>query len=194
MKPNDPLHAALTKVRSVEPTPELEARMLKALVEAEEQENSAKQELRRRRSPWFSHLRLSLPALASMAIAAHLVLLDPSSSEETFETFVEHRIDMPEQGHAALPIALSLAQHNAKFASVRMDLPHGIKVSPASRVLHTGEPSCHQAGCVYEFMHPTTATPPLEVHVEKPGMYRVEVEHASESKRLREIIVVHASR
>ncbi|MFT3921353.1 MAG: hypothetical protein QM778_02340 [Myxococcales bacterium] len=192
MKSNDPLRRALKNVRLVEPTPELEARLLRALVDAERQENAAAQERRRKRSTKFSHLRLSLPALASMAIAAHLVLLDPTGGEEPF---VEHRIELPDEGHAALPLILSLDQHDAEFASVRMDLPHGLKVSPTSQVLHTAEPSCHSAGCVYEFLHPTTAeAPPLEVHVEKPGMYRVEVEHASDSKRLREIIVVHASR
>jgi len=191
MTPNDPLREALKNVRSVEPSPELEARLMRALVDAERQENNRTQQRRRRRSTWFSHLRLSLPALASMAIAAHLVMLDAGSED----AFVEHRIDLPDVGHAALPLSLSLDEHDSEFASVRMALPHGIRVSPSSRALSTSEPSCHSAGCVYEFLHPTTAeAPPLEVHVDRPGMYRVEVEHASDSKRLREIIVVHASR
>lgn len=191
MKPNDPLREALKNVRSVEPSPELEARLLRALVNAERQENTEAQERRRRKATRLSHLRLSLPALASMAIAAHLVLVDAGGED----AFVEHRIDLPDVGHAALPLSLSFDEHDSEFASVRMALPHGIRVSPSSQALSTSEPSCHSAGCVYEFMHPTTAeAPPLEVHVDKPGMYRVEVEHASDTKRVREIIVVHASR
>jgi hypothetical protein len=191
MKPNDPLREALKNVRSVEPSPELEARLMRALVDAERQENAANQERRRRRSTWVSHLRLSLPALASVAIAAHLVMFDAAGED----AFVEHRVDLPDVGHVALPLSLSFDEHDSEFASVRMALPHGIRVSPSSQALSTSEPSCHSAGCVYEFLHPTTAeAPPLEVHVDEPGMYRVEVEHASDSKRLREIIVVHASR
>jgi hypothetical protein len=191
MKPNDPLRDALKNVRSVEPSPELEARLLRALADAEKQEEAENQERRRRRSGWLSHLRLSLPALASVAIAAHLVMLDTGGED----AFVEHRIDLPDVGHAALPLSLSLDEHDSEFASVRMALPHGIRVSPASQALSTSEPSCHSAGCVYEFLHPTTPeAPQLEVHVDKPGRYRVEIEHASDSKRLREIIFVHARR
>jgi len=191
MNSGDPVRQALKEVRAVEPSPELEARLLRALEEAEKQENAEKKERSRRRSSWLSHLRLSLPALASVAIAAHLVMLDTGGED----AFVEHRINLPDVGHAALPLTLSLDEHDAAFASVRMALPHGIRVSPSNQALSTATPNCHSAGCVYEFLHPTSAeAPQLEVHVDEPGMYRVEVEHASNSKRLRQIIVVHAHR
>ena len=105
MKPNDPLREALKNVRSVEPSPELEARLMRALVDAERQENAETQERRRRRSTRLSHLRLSLPALASMAIAAHLVLLDAGGED----AFVEHR-DRPARRRSRGAAALALAR------------------------------------------------------------------------------------
>jgi len=192
MKQRDPVREALRQVRDVAPSPELEARVLRALVDAEKRETALAQHKRRRRSTWLSHLRLSLPALASMAIAAHLVLVDPIPEDALFE---EHQLDMPDVGHGALSLSLSLNEHDSEYASVRLDVPHGVRVSPSNQAISASEPSCHSEGCVYEFLHPTTADEPhLEFHVERPGRYRVEVEHASDSKRLREIIVVHASR
>ncbi len=191
MTAGDPLRQALKEVRKVGPSPDLEARLLRALAEAEKRERVEKKDRCRRRMGWLGQLRVGLPALASVAIAAHLVVLDTGREH----AFVEHRIDLPDVGHAALSLSLSLAEHDAAFASVRMALPHGIRVSPLSQALSKAAPDCHRAGCVYEFLHPTAVEgPQLEVHVDEPGMYRVEVEHASDSKRLREIIVVHAQR
>ena len=102
MSSGDPLRQALKEVRSVEPSPELEARRLRALSDAEKQEKAEQKQRSRRRSHWLSHLRLSLPALASVAIAAHLVLLDTGGED----AFVEHRINLPDVGHAALPLSL----------------------------------------------------------------------------------------
>jgi hypothetical protein len=196
MKHDDPLHQALREVGSVEPSDALVSRLLRALVDAERREQAAAQEKRRRRNTWLSHFRLSLPALASVAIAAHLVLVVPTTEEAMPEAlFAEHRVELPEQGHAALPLLLSLAEHDSEFASVRLDVPHGVEISPSDQAISASEPSCHRAGCVYEFVHPTsTEHPHLEVRVQKPGRYLVGVEHASTTKRLREIIVVHASR
>ena len=51
MKDQDPVRSALRNVRELEqPSPELEARLLRALVEAEKHENAQAQARRRRRS------------------------------------------------------------------------------------------------------------------------------------------------
>jgi hypothetical protein len=192
MKQRDPVREALQQVRDVSPSPELEARVMRALVEAEREETALARKKDQRRSTWLSHFRLTLPALASMAIAAHLALVDPTQEDALFK---EHMLELPDVGHGALPLLLSLDEHDSEFASVRLDVPHGVRVSPSNQAFSASEPSCHSEGCIYEFLHPTGSEEPhLEVHVDEPGRYRVEVEHASDSKRLREIIVVHASR
>jgi hypothetical protein len=190
--PDEKLERAFQKLRALEPSATLEARLEDALLKAERHERSRLRETHNKRAAWLGHVRLSLPALASMAIASHLLFVEPNLDD----AFVaQHHLDLPDEGHAALPLSLALDAHDSPFASIRLDVPHGMRVTPSERAISTGQPNCHRAGCVYEFVHPTgTDLPHLEVRVEKPGRYRVEVEHASERKTMREIIVVHAHR
>lgn len=193
MTPDNDLSKALRKVRDVVPDADLETRMMQALVREERAEQKRERERIRRRAARLNHFRLSLPALASVAIAAHLVWQDPSAEEMSF---TEHRIVLTDSGESALPLSLALHAHDTEFAMVRLDVPHGISVSPSLHAaLEAASPDCHQAGCIYEFLHPTdSAIPRIEVRVQKPGRYRLEVEHESNSKLLRQVFVVHASR
>lgn len=192
MTPRDPLSSELRKLQSVEPTPELEVRLMRALVAEERAESTKARQRHTRRAAWISNLRLSLPALASVAIAAHLVWHDPSVEHVSF---TEYRLELSPEGNVTLPLSFSLDEHDAEFATVRLDVPHGVSVSAMNETVKASQPDCHSKGCIYEFLHPTTSLAPhVEVRVAKPGRYRVEVEHESDSKLLRQVFVVHASR
>jgi hypothetical protein len=194
---DEQLEQALEKARALEPSQALKARLEQALVRAEHAERAHSLERMKKRANLVSHLRLALPALGSLAVAAHLLLVEPEFSveEPEFAGVAEHVVDMPEQGHVAIPLSLSLDEHDSEYAAVRLGVPHGVRVTPSDQAISARQPDCDHTGCVYEFVHPTgAAAPHVEVRVEKPGRYRVDVQHASETKTMREIIVVHARR
>ncbi len=191
MTPRDPLRDKLRQIRAVEPSPELEARLMQRLAAERRAEQSSEQS-KSRASSWVSNLRISLPALASVAVAAHFAWHDPSPEALPF---TEHRLELPSDGALKVPLSFSLDEHDTEFATLRLDVPHGLSLSALHESVTLAEPDCHHHGCVYEFVHPTTSVAPhVEVHVTKPGRYQVKVEHQSTSKLLREVVVVHASR
>jgi len=157
----DRLEEVLKNVRALEPSDALKARLEHALLAAERSERTRMLEARHKRAAWLGHLRLSLPAFASVAIAAHLLVAQPDYEPSIV---AEHRLDMPEQGHGALPLSLSLGEHDSEFAAVRLGVPHGMRVTPSDQAISARRPSCNREGCVYEFVHPTgTLLPHLEV-------------------------------
>jgi hypothetical protein len=56
------------------------------------------------------------------------------------------------------------------------------------------EPACGPERCVHRFDdHPThDDVPHLKIGVSEPGSYRIYVEHASETQRIRQVFVVAA--
>lgn len=193
MTERDALSRALRRLRHLEPSDELAERLDAALRAAEAQERSEQ----RPRAPtdvrrsWGRNVVLVVPALASMAVALHLVVAEP-----TFDVghTAEHALELPVEGTGSLPVALLLGHHDSAFATVRMHVPHGVRVTTAGNGADP-VPSCEKLGCVYEFTHPTGVdAPPVELQVGEPGRYRVHVEHASPDRRVQEVLVVHAHR
>jgi hypothetical protein len=193
MTPRDSLSRALRRLRDLEPTEQLAERLDAALraAEAEERPAAPKRTRYAARRNLSRNLVLVVPALASMAVALHLVVAEPSF--DVGHT-AEHALELPVHGAGLLPVELLLDAHDTAFASVRMHVPHGVRITGTG----TGEapvPSCEKLGCVYEFMHPTgDDAPPVQLQVREPGRYRVHVEHASPDRRVQELLVVHAHR
>ena len=189
MSADDPLNRALRQLRSMRPSPEFGARLAQSLTEVDRAKKQSKAS--RLGSALHRRLVLTLPALASVAVVTHLLI-----SEPTFEAsrIAEHTVDLPEGGAAALDLGLWLDQHEADFASVRVHVPHGLKLTPSPEA-QAEATACHASGCVHEFLHPTDdEAPHVRVEVREPGRYRMNVEHASEGRRVREVFLVHARR
>jgi hypothetical protein len=192
MTKRDPLARALSRLRDIEPPVELADRLDLALRQAEARERS---EAARRpeggaRRALGRNLLLFVPALASMAVALHLVVAEPAFD---VGRTAEHALDLPSHGHGSLSVDLLLDEHDTDYAAVRMHLPRGVSLADAGGTRKAA--SCEEFGCIYEFMHSTAAdAPPLELRVAGPGRYRVHVEHASKDRRVQEVLVLHARR
>lgn len=188
MRPDDDLSRGLRKLRSLRPSAQLPERLEHALAAAERAERSARPSPRGLRERLHGKLLLTLPAFASVAVAAHLLISEPGFH---VSRVAEHNVEIPEGGHAALDLGLWLEHHEADFASVRLHVPHGLRLTDSAE--KDRDPSCHDTACIYEFMHPTSdLAPPVRVEVQRPGRYRMKVEHASQGRRVHEVIVVHA--
>jgi hypothetical protein len=191
MARRDPLSQALRKLRTVEPSEHALLRIDRALRDAERREVDGSQRTPRASGAVSRNLVLVIPALASMAVALHLVLAEPRF--DAAHT-AEHALELPMHGEGALDIDLGLGEHAAPFASVRMHVPRGVQIAGADSHLLAPE-SCQNNGCVYEFLHSTSDdAAPMQMRVREPGRYRVHVEHASETRRIEEVLVVHAHR
>jgi hypothetical protein len=189
MRTDDPLDRALRKLRSLRPSPEFAARLAESLAEVDRKTTTSR--ARRVGSALHRRLVITLPALASVAVAAHLLI-----AERSFDAsrIAEHTVEIPAVGPAALDLGLWLDQHEADFASVRVHVPHGLKLTPSPEA-QSEETDCHATGCVHEFLHPTDdEAPHVRVEVSRPGRYHMKVEHASDGRRVREVFVVHARR
>lgn len=189
MHADDPLSRALRKLRSMRPSPDFTARLAESLAEVDRQTKATK--ARGVGTALHRRLVITLPALASVAVATHFLI-----SEASFDAsrVAEHTVELPEGGPAELDLGFWLDQHEAEFASVRVDVPHGLKLTPSPEA-QSEATDCHATGCVHEFLHPTDdEAPHVRVEVSRPGRYRMEVEHASEGRRVRELFVVHARR
>jgi hypothetical protein len=188
MRANDPLDRALRKLRSLRPSPEFASRLAESLAEVDRNKAS---KARRMGSALHRRLVITLPALASVAVAAHLLIAGPSFDASRT---AEHTVEIPESGPGALDLGLWLDQHEADFASVRVHVPHGLKLMPSPEA-QSEATDCHDTGCVHEFLHPTDdEAPHVRVEVSRPGRYHMTVEHASEGHRVQELFVVHARR
>jgi hypothetical protein len=189
MGAGDPLDRALRKLRAMRPSPEFAARLAESLTEVDRQTKVSK--ARRIGSALHRRLGITLPALASVAVATHLLISEPSFDASRV---AEHIVELPEGGAAALDLGFWLEQHEADFASVIIHVPHGLKLTPSPEA--QGEATdCHDTGCVHEFLHPTDdEAPHVRVEVSLPGSYHMKVEHASEGRRVQEVFVVHARR
>ena len=186
---NDPLTRALRKLRPLQPSPEFGTHLAQSL----EKVDRAKDHRVITRSSGALHrgLGLALPALGSAVVVTHLLISSPNFG---VSRVAEHTVDMPDVGPAALDLGFWLERHEADFASVRVHVPHGMKLTPSAHAEQAAT-DCHDTGCVHEFLHPTKDDAPhARVEVSQPGRYRVKVEHASEGRRVREILVVHALR
>jgi len=188
MKPDDDLSRGLRKLRALRPLQEFPERLELGLINVDRQERSAPPKPRRLRDALHGNLLLTLPAFASVAVAAHLLISEPSFD---VSRVAEHTVEIPEGGHAALDLGLWLDHHQAEYASVRLHVPHGLTLTNSHE--KDRDPECHDTACIYEFMHPTDEqAPSVRVEVRTPGRYRMKVEHASEGRRVHEVFVVHA--
>lgn len=188
MKPDSDLTRGLRKLRSLRPAEDFPERLERSLIAADRERRCATPRPRRLRDTLHGNLLLTLPAFASVAVAAHLLIAEPSID---VSRIAEHTVEIPEGGHAAIDLGLWLEHHEADFASVRLHLPHGLKLTDSS--VKDSDPDCHDTACIYEFLHPTDeVAPPVRVEVHTPGRYRMKVEHASEGRRVHEVFVVHA--
>jgi hypothetical protein len=189
MDAGDPLSRALRKLRSMRPSPDFAARLSQSLAEADRVKKQTKAS--RMGSALHRRLVLTLPALASVAVATHLLISEPTLDASHI---AEHIIEIPAIGPGALDLGLLLHHHEADFASVRVHVPHGLKLTPSPEAQDEAT-ACHASGCVHEFLHPTDdEAPHVRVEVSEPGRYRMNVEHASEGRRVREVFLVHARR
>jgi len=188
MSRNDDLSRGLRKLRGLRPAPDFAERLERSLVAVDRAERIAPPKPRRLRDALHGNLLLTLPALASMAVAAHLLIAEPSFD---VSRVAEHTVEIPEGGQAALDLGLWLEHHEADFASVRLHVPHGLTLTDSAA--KDSSPDCHDTACIYEFMHATDdAAPHVRVEVSTPGRYRMKVEHTSEGRRVHEVFVVHA--
>lgn len=188
MKPDNDLSRGLRKLRSLRPSQDFPDRLERSLLAVDRAERSAPPKPKRLRDALHGNLLLTLPAFASVAVAAHLLIAEPSFD---VSRIAEHTVEIPEGGHAALDLGLWLDHHEADFASVRVHVPHGLTLTDSAE--KDRDPDCHDTACIYEFMHPTDElAPPMRVEVRTPGRYRMKVEHASEGRRVHEVFVVHA--
>ncbi|MFM2420358.1 MAG: hypothetical protein RL385_5081 [Pseudomonadota bacterium] len=191
MARRDPLSRALRKLRTVEPSEHALVRVDRALRDAERREHAGARRARPSSSAVTRNLVLVIPALASMAVALHLVVAEPRF--DAAHT-AEHALELPMDGEGALSLDLGLEAHAAPFASVRMHVPRGVQIAGSDSRLLAPE-SCQSNGCIYEFMQSTSEyAAPMQMRVREPGRYRVHVEHASDLRRIEEVLVVHAHR
>jgi len=182
------LSRGLRKLRALRPSQDFPEKLERSLQAVDRAERIAPPKPRRLRDVLHGNLLLTLPAFASVAVAAHLLISEPSFD---VSRVAEHTVEIPEGGHAEVDLGLWLEHHEADFASVRLHVPHGLTLTDSAA--KDRNPDCHDTACIYEFMHPTDElAPPVRVKVRTPGRYRMKVEHASEGRRVHEVFVVHA--
>lgn len=188
---------AARKLRAMlEPSEDLLVRVQEGLDRAAREE--AEREPQPRHRPFSPrrfrhHVYLLLPAAASVALALFVNIDTP-----VFDAMrvAEHHVDLPDQGHGTVNVSLALHEHDDDSARVALVVPRGVHITALSDLIDdTLAPSCKAESCRYEFDHPTGSDAPhVAVHVSEPGSYRMEVEHASSNNRVREVVVIHASR
>lgn len=131
----------------------------------------------------------------------HLAIAD--GSEEVADEMWHHTesqevhlvLDADTDGHSWVELELLTHHHAGERATVRVDAPHDVRVmAPDHAEHHDNSPQCKDARCVHRFSHAThhEVSAPLQVGVTQPGRYRISVEHASSSRRVREVFVVNA--
>jgi len=179
---------AIRKARdAIRPSADFEARLERALTEAEER--PAKRP-RSSKAMWLQ-APLILPAAFSLLIAAYVTWDAP-----TFDALnvAEHLLEVPVGGEASMPVDLALHHHGSDWADIAVNAPRGLSV--ATRGGPAALPAtCRGNRCRYEFSHRAAhGSPAMHVRVAQPGRYRMEIEHHSRSASVREVFVIHARR
>jgi len=188
VKRDDQLRNALRNLKGVKPSEDFPARLERALKQVDRQD--------RAENPWRrfwyalrSRMVLTLPALASVSVAVHFLIADPTFDAHRVS---EHILETSENGVGQLDLALWLDHHAGEAAKVRVHVPHGITLTPSAGSV-SSPPECHYAGCTYEFVHSSESEGPhMQVQISGPGRYKMQVEHASDRALVREVFVLHA--
>lgn len=192
-RPADDLARALRQLRTIAPSAELMQRLDQSLRSAERTERAAPSRWLRVKRAADRHFMLMVPGIASVAVALHVLVAEPNFDAGRT---AEHAVELSAAGEGALNVDLWLEAHDADYASVRFHVPLGVTLTTGDGPADVlPSPDCHATGCVYEFMHPTHPDArPVQVRVKAPGRYRMHVEHASDGRRVHEVVVVHARR
>jgi hypothetical protein len=189
--PSLDLRRDLHALRRVEPSPEFEARLGKALRDADRKRSQADQQRkppRARPLPWTTWAVL---AQATFAIA---LLIHFSDNEAEIERSQELTVQIPEDGQIWVPLRLE-TQHHEEGPTLQVHAPEGVEVS-THPVVEGGERRtvCRDATCTHRFTLPPPphADPHVRVGIRTPGTYEIDVRHRSDEHSVRERFVVRA--
>ncbi len=125
-------------------------------------------------------LFVAAPTCALALIVVHLTL-----SADQPDRRSQVQVLVPEIGHGWADLELLLHHHAADTARIELHAPLAVHVEGAS-----GR-NCIDARCIHTFDHPTRDVP-LRVGVDSPGDYEIHVNHASDSRSVREMVTLRA--
>jgi hypothetical protein len=197
----DGLQKAAAELRRAQLPEGFDARLNDALVAADE---AGWRTARPRASRWS---RLGggwlavVPGAAGMALMLHMAVGDGTEegADEMWHQVQAQELELVLQdaGHSWISLDLLTHHHEGADAVVRVEAPHDVKVVASEHAeAHDDSPVCKAKRCVHSFSQSThrDVSRPLQLGVSTPGRYRISVEHASSTRRVREEFVVHARR
>lgn len=188
--PSLDLRRDLHALRRVEPSPQFEARLGKALREADRKRMKADERKppRARPLPWTTWAVL---AQATFAIA---LLIHFSDNEAEIERSRELTVQIPEDGHVWVPLRIE-THHHDEGPTIHVHAPEGLEVSTHPVVEGAVRRMiCRDATCTHRFTLPPPphADPHVRVGIRTPGTYEIDVRHHSDESSVRERFVVRA--
>ncbi len=195
------LQKAAAELRRADLPEGFDARLNAALVAADE---AGWRSARAHKSGWArlggGWLAL-IPGAAGMALMLHMAVGDGTEegADEMWREVQAQELEvvLRDAGHSWISLDLLTHHHEGADAVVRVEAPHDVQVVASEHAEpHDDSPVCKAKRCVHSFSQSTHqhASRPLQLGVSTPGRYRISVEHASSTRRVREEFVVHARR
>lgn len=189
------LRREAARLRALEPAADFDKRLRASLAHAEA-ERAARAAAKRPLSLiWAGRIALVLPLLLAVVLIAHFGL-GSTTDDEYLERVDAVDVILGEQGSALVNLDMWTQHHKGSDATVHVDVPNSVEVVPTeyATTIEDAGPRCDDARCTYRFEHPNAHPDrqPVQIGIRSPGQYRIRVEHASRTARVREELVVRA--
>ena len=188
------LRREAARLRARPPSADFDERLRASLARAEAEQAARTATTRPPSVLWAGRMALVVPLLLAVVLIAHFGL---GSTDEEYLRRV-HAVDvvLGEQGSVLVNLDMWTHHHKGSDATVHVDAPDSVEVVPTeyATTMDDASPRCDDARCTYRFEHPKAHPDrqPVQVSVRSPGLYRIRVEHASRTARVREDLVVRA--
>lgn len=191
--PSLELRRDLVALRKVEPSPAFEAKLGRALREADRaQRRDPRTPPRGRPLSWTTWAVLGQATLA-LGLIVHFTVDGATGGE--IERNEELSVQIPEAGHVWVPLRLE-THHHEEGPTLQVHAPEGVEVH-THPVLEGAERRvvCRETTCTHRFTLPPPphADPHVRVGIRAPGTYEINVRHRSDERSVRERFVVRAS-
>lgn len=190
--PSLDLRRDLHALRRVTPSPEFEARLGKALRDAERKRSKTDERTppprRSRPLPWTTW------AVLAQATFAIVLLIHFSDTEAEVERSQELTVQIPEEGEIWVPLRLE-THHHEEGPTLHVHAPEGVEISTHPVAEGAGRRMvCREATCTHRFTLPPPphADPHVRIGIRAPGTYEIDVRHRSDERSVRERFVVRA--
>lgn len=189
------LRREAARLRARAPSADFDERLRASLARAEAEQAARAAAKRPLSSIWAGRIALVVPLLLAVLLIVHLGL-GSTTDDEYLQRVDAVDVILGEHGSALVNLDMWTHHHEGSDATVHVDVPHSVEVVPTeyATTLQDAGPRCDDARCTYRFEHPNAHRDrqPVQIGIRSPGQYRIRVEHASRTARVREELVVHA--